>query len=104
MNHFSIYPHSIPLSDRVLYNPAVLDIEPPNLYQLSIISPIISVELSDHSHGLGCINSKLGSNSKVCLVSLPPMVVVTTVLVTNSIEPVSSIIVTTLNTLTSVLT
>ena len=104
MSHFSTYPHSIPLSDRVLYNPAILDIESPDLYQLSIISSIISVELSDHSHGLGRVHSKLGSNSKVCLVSLSPVVVVTAVLVTDSIEPVSSIIVSTLNTLTSVLT
>ena len=88
----------------MLIHLAILHIQSPDLHQVSIVSAILSDELSDHCHGLGAVHCKAGVCTKVCLVSLSPMVVVTPILVTDPIIPVVTGIVSTLQSLTPVLT
>merc|ERR1719244_655596 len=81
----------------MLYNFTILDKDPLNLNEFSIVSTIISNKLCDNCHRLGSINNKTRSFSIKSLVSQSPWVQVTAILVTHSIISVSRSIVSTIN-------
>ena len=88
---------------RVLDDLAVLDVEPSHLHQLPGVGAVVSDELGHHSHLLAAVHGEVGAWAKVLPVALPPVVVVTTVLVTDPVVPLITVIVSTLSPITSVL-
>merc|ERR1719244_2332275 len=81
----------------MLYNFTILDKDPLNLNEFSIVSTIISNKLCDNCHRLGSINNKTRSFSIKSLVSQSPRVQVAAILITHSIISVSRSIVSTIN-------
>ena len=80
----------------------VLDVEPSHLHQLPGVGAVVSDELGDHRHLLAAVHVEVG-DPEVFPVALPPVVVVTAVLVADPVIPLITVIVSTLSSITSVL-
>lgn len=66
-------------------NLSILDVDPPNLSKVSIISPILSDELSDNSEWLGRVNREVAAGSEEVFIAITIRVVIAAVLIAGAL-------------------